>query len=122
MATTNVPPQVAAAIPNITAATKANATQATANANLGQGVNVSSNLTRTNAAANTAVNNYQAAANKLNVAASNETSMSRKNKLMRAANAFSRAAVSSAANQPTNAANHANRGIKNLQTLLAPSR
>lgn len=122
MATTNIPPQVAAAVPNITAGANANAAQMRANTNIAQGVNVPSNLARTNNAANTAATNYAAAANKLNTAASNMNNKTRKNLLMRAANAFSRASVSSAANQPVNAANHANRGIKNLQSLKAPAR
>ena len=99
----SVPPAVANHINN---GIKANQVAYNANSQISSGNAVSSNLSRTNKAANDAVSNYSAAVNKLpnNI----------NNNLKRAKDRFTKAAIESGANRPLNAVNNARQGINSL--------
>jgi len=94
---------------------RANQKAVNANARIGAGNAVSSNLGKTNQAATTAANSYSSAANKLNTMASNAPNGTLKNHLNRAKKHFTSAAIESAANQPLKAVNYARMGINALR-------
>lgn len=116
----NAPRAVPAAVTNhVGNAIRANQKAANANAHIGAGNAVVSNLGKTNQAATTAANNYSSAANKLNNMASNAPNANRKNQLNRAKKHFTSAAIESAANQPLKAVNHARMGINALRAYAS---